>query len=187
MELIGTVVRLQVQTAPLKPRPPGSGRYDPAPLRAVQTLTVGPRGCIGDRAMVDVHHADHPESRNVRGVNGLSLLAAGHYVELRERYGAHLVDGAAGENVLLDAGRLTARDLAGELALETDEGTLTLTDAMAAAPCLEFSRFCAGRDPGDDGPEVLAALDHLSGGARGFYLRTKGWGRVRVGARLLRP
>jgi len=187
MDLIGTVVRLQVQSAPLKPRPSGSGRYDPAPLREVSALAVNPDGCDGD-GIVDVHHAAHPQSRHVRGRNGLSLLAVGHYTELRERYGDHLADGTAGENVLLDtAGRLTADDLRDTLLLETDGEPLQLTEVLVAAPCLEFSRFCAGRDVGDDGPEVQAALEHLSHGTRGFYLRVTGNGVVRRGARLLRP
>ena len=187
MELIGSVLRLQVQTAPLKPRPSGSGRYDPAPLREVEALEVGPDGCLGD-GVVDVHHAAHPESRHVRGANGLSVLPVAHYAEMRSRYGSHLADGAAGENVLLDTPRrLTAQDLRGPLLLETDGDPLTLTDVLVAAPCLEFSRFCAGRDLGDDGPEVQAALEFLSHGTRGFYLRVTGSGVVRRGARLLRP
>jgi hypothetical protein len=192
MELIGTVARLQVQTAPLKPRPPGSGRYDPAPLREVLSLTVGPAGCLGDDGVMDVHNSAHPLSRNVRGVNGLSVLPVSHYSEMRRRYGDHLVDGAAGENVLLDAGarRLSAQDLQGELVLETAGGTVLLTDVMAAPPCLEFSRFCAGREPGDDsddGDEVMEALDHLDKGTRGFYFRVHGTGTIAPGARLLRP
>jgi len=187
MELIGTVVRLQVQTAPLKPRPSGSGRYDPAPLREVEQLQVGPDGCVGD-GVVDVHHATHPQSRHVRGANGLSVLPVAHYADMRSRFGPHLVDGAAGENVLLDTPRpLTVDDLRGELLLETDGEPLALTQVLVAAPCLEFSRFCAGRDLGDDGPEVQAALEHLSHGTRGFYLRVTGAGVVRRGARLLRP
>jgi MOSC domain-containing protein YiiM len=189
VELIGTVIRLQVQTAPLKPRPPGSGRYDPAPLREVRSLSIGPDGCVGDEDVLDVHHAGHAQSRTVRGVNGISVLPAAHYVEMRQRYGDHLAAGAAGENVLLDTGDrpLTAQNLLGELLLETSDGTVRLTDVMAAPPCLEFSRFCVRRDPGDDGDEVRAALDHLDRGTRGFYFRVAGTGTISFGARLLRP
>jgi MOSC domain-containing protein YiiM len=189
MDLIGTVVRLQVQTAALKPRPRGSGRYDPTPLREVHSLELGPDGCVGDDGLLDVHHVRHPESRHVRGVNGLSVVPAAHYEDMRQRYGEHLADGAAGENLLLDTGtaRLTAQDLQGELVIETVGGTLRLTDVMAAAPCLEFTQFCTRREPGDDGEEVRAALDHLDRGTRGFYFRVHGTGTVTRGARLLRP
>lgn len=191
--LVGTVVRLQVQRSPLKQRPPGSGPYDPRPLLAVPALEIGPRGCTGlpggsadGERVVDVHHADHPESRQVRGVNGLSVLPAAHYARLRERYGPHLVDGVAGENLLLDAGPLQADDLAGTLLLETDEGLVEASGAMAAPPCVEFAQHVLRRPVGDVGDEVRAALDDLDAGTRGFYLRVAGTGTVRAGARLLR-
>ena len=188
MELIGTVVRLQVQRSRLKPGPRATRVYDPSPLLEVAELEVGPRGVVGQTAAgpgLDVHHADHPDSRN-RGLNGLSLLPRAHYDELRARYGDHLVDGAAGESVLLDtAGPWAA--LEGPLLLETtDGGLLELTDPRVAAPCVEFSRFCLGRGPGPDDDELAAALDHLDGGTRGFYVTATGTGRVQPGARLLR-
>lgn len=189
--VVGTVVRLQVQRSPLKQRPPGSGPYDPRPLLEVAVLRVGPRGCtglVGEQRVVDVHHGDHPETRHVRGVNGLSVLPTAHYARLRTQYGPHLLDGVAGENLLLDTGPLGLRegDLAGTLLLETDEGVVEATGAMAAPPCVEFSQYALGRRPGDLGPEVMAALDDLDRGVRGFYLRVSGTGSVRAGARLLR-
>ena len=191
MELIGTVVRLQVQRSQLKPGPRGARVYDPAPLLEVSALDVGPRGVTGrgpDGPVLDVHHADHPDSRNVQLLNGLSLLPRAHYEALRARYGAHLVDGAAGESVLLDTdGPWTADDLAGGLALETvDGGLLPLSAAAPAAPCVEFARFCLQRPPGPDDPELAAALEDLDGGTRGFYVLVGGEGRVQVGARLFR-
>ena len=186
--LIGTVVRLQVQSARLKPGPALTRRYDPAPLREVQALEVGPRGVVGRTGaerIVDVHHADHPETRSVRLANGLSLLPRSHYDRLRAAYGPHLVDGSAGESVLLDtAGPWGPEALAGELWLETEDGLLELTGARPAAPCVEFSRFALGREPGDTGPEVLGALADLDHGARGFYVTARTTGVVRVGARL---
>ena len=189
--MVATVLRLQVQTAPLKQRPAGSGPYDPGPLLAVGALDVGPTGCsarVGGTVVPDVHSAGHPQSRHVRGVNGLSVLPRAHYAHLRSRYGPHLADGVAGENLLVDAGRLrlTAADLAGPLLLETDQGDVTVDGVLAAAPCVEFARYVLGRDAGDLGPEVEAALDDLDRGVRGFYLRVHGHGTVRAGARLLR-
>ena len=138
--------------------------------------------------MVDAHHADHPQTRNVRLRNGLSLLPRAHYAAMRARYGPHLVDGTAGENVLLDtAGPLTEDDLAGTLHLETsDGGRLVLQEAVAAPPCVEFSRFCLRRGLGPVDDDVRQALVDLDGGVRGFYARTTGTARVPVGARLWR-
>lgn len=192
MTTLGTVIRLQVQRSRLKPGPRGARVYDPAPLLEVTALDVGPRGVVGVTTtgpVLDVHHADHPDSRNVRLVNGLSLLTRGHYDRLRQAYGPHLVDGVAGESLLLDAVRpWSARDLQGALELETEDGWLLLSEVVPAPPCVEFSRFCLGDLSADAGGEpVQTALEQLDHGARGFYASTAGTGRVRPGARLRRP
>lgn len=197
MGVIGTVVRLQVQRSRLKPGERGARRYDPAPLLEVLALDVGPRGVVGHpgegsgqgEGVLDVHHADHPDTRNVRLVNGLSLLPRAHYAAMRARFGRHLVDGAAGESVLLDTARPWTLDaLRGSLALETADGDLLpLTGAVAAQPCIEFSRFCLGVEPDAPvGPEVQAAMADLSDGVRGFYVQAGGSGRIETGARLVR-
>ena len=192
MKTLGTVVRLQVQRSRLKPGPRGGRVYDPAPLLEVAALDVGPRGVVGVTTagpVLDVHHADHRDSRNVRLVNGLSLLTRGHYDRLRQAYGPHLVDGVAGESLLLDPVRpWSARDLQGALELETEDGWLLLSEVVPAAPCVEFSRFCLDDLSADAGGEpVQTALEQLDHGARGFYASTAGTGRVRPGARLRRP
>lgn len=189
-QVLGTVVRLQVQRSPLKPGPRGARVYTVEPLLEVPALEVGPRGVVGcssDGPVLDVHHADHPDSRNVKLLNGLSLLPRAHYDALRTRYGPHLVDGSAGESLLIEtAGRWTEADLQGRLELETsDGGRLILTAAVAAPPCVEFSRFCLGGAASDD--ELRPTLEHLGGGTRGFYVTATGTGRVERGARLLRP
>ena len=184
MELIGTVVRLQVQRSRLKPGRVPHRVYDPAPLLVATALDVNPRGVVGETAdgpVLDVHHADHPDTRNVKLTNGLSVMTRPRYARLRAQYGEQLIDGIAGESVLLD----TDGDLTGALALESESGLLQLT-GEPAPPCVEFSRFVIGRGPADTGPEVLAALVALDGGARGHYLTTQDSGRVRVGHRLFR-
>ena len=158
-----------MQRSHLKPRPSGSGRYDPAPLLEVDALELDERGCVGllgAERVVDLHHVDHPDSRNRRLVNGLSILPQAHYARMRSRYGAHLVDGVAGENVLLaTAGPLTAAELAGELLLEVEGGVLAVTGVMAAPPCVEFSRFALGRDDLEIDDEARAALEDLDRGS----------------------
>lgn len=181
MDVLGAVVRLQVQRSRLKP----SGVYDPSPLLEVPALEVGPRGVVGlteSGPVLDVHHADHPDSRNRRLANGLSLLPRAHYDRMRARFGAHLVDGIAGESLLLDTpGPWDA--LTGDLVLETEDGgLLRLTGAVPAAPCVAFTRFCLRSDEGIE--EALEELDH---GTRGFYVSVEGEGRIEAGARLLRP
>jgi hypothetical protein len=161
--------------------------YDPSPLIEVDALEIGPRGVVGrrgDERVPDVHHADHPDTRN-RGGNALSLLPWAHYARMRQRYGDHLVDGVAGESLLLDTpGPWAAADLAGDLGLETAEGDLLpLTGGSPASPCVEFARFCL-RSGEDD--RVRTALEDLDGGTRGFYVLVGGSGTVQAGARLWR-
>lgn len=189
--LIGTVARLQLQRSRLKPGPRGARAYDPSPLRQVDVLELGPRGAravVDGVFQLDVHHADHPDSRNLRLANGVSVLPRAHYEVLRQRFGDHVLDGSAGETLLLDtAGALVEADLAGTLLLETVEGSpLRLSAATAAPPCVEFSRWCLQRGVGPVDDEVQAAMVALGGGWRGFYLRVDGIGEVAVGARLTR-
>lgn len=186
--VLGTVARVQLQRSRLKPGERGARRYTTDPLLEVPEVEVGPRGLRGTgelAGLLDVHHADHPDTRNVRLRNSLSLLPRAHYAQLRERFGPHVADGTAGESLLLDTdGPLTAEDLAGTLLLDTEEGDpLVLTEVAAAPPCVEFSRWCAGSDePG----AVEDALAFLASGRRGFYARVEGSGRVAPGARLTR-
>ena len=184
MELIATVVRLQVQRSRLKALP--AKVYDPAPLHQVPALEVGVRGCRGllpdGTVLLDVHHANHPDTRQRRGANGVSLLTLAGYRRLRQAHGGHLVDGVAGESLLLD-GELPVD---GELVVETDGGRLPLVDLLPAPPCVEFTRFCLGRDGGPVDDDVRAALEALGGGARGCYATAVGTGVVRPGARVWR-
>ncbi len=172
-----TVTRLQVQRLPLKPGGRGARVYDPSPVTVVGALEIGPRGCVGilgDERILDVHHADHPLTRNRDLDNGLSLLTVEALASLHTAYGAHVVPG---ESLLVD--ELPP----GDLLLETDGEPLLLEHVLPAPPCVEFSRYCLGTVPPSlDG--ITDALMALDGGARGFYARVSGTGTVRVGARL---
>lgn len=184
--MIGTVARLQVQRSRLKLGPPAARVYEPAPLLEVEALEVGPRGCVGvvgGQRYLDVHHADHPDSRNVKLLNGLSLLPSAHYARMQSLYGDHLRVGVAGESLLLD---LEEPWPEGDLLLETDGEPLLLQDVSVAAPCVGFARFCLQQPVGPVGAEVSQALRDLGGGLRGWYASARGTGLVRAGARVWR-
>ena len=162
MELLGTVVRLQVQRAPLKPGTAPYRTYHTEPILGVAAWRVdadGVRGLVDDEWVLDVHHPGHPRSRH-RGCNGISISSVADAAVLRDRFGPHLVDGAAGEGLLLDTDRpLAGRDLSGGLMVETADGTLPLTRVEPAVPCIEFTRFCLGR-PGPQ-PDEQPVVDDL--------------------------
>ena len=180
MRLIGTIVRLQIQESSLKvgdkPR-----RYDPAPIRPVPALRVSSAGVLGlaenGETIVDVHHHDHPASKNRGGQNGISLGFTGHYLAMRQRFGQHLADGIAGENILIEADRqFQAAELAAGVVVEGTGGKqLELLPVIVAAPCVEFSRY-ALRFPDGARPDatVTEALRFLDAGMRGFYATYEG-------------
>jgi hypothetical protein len=172
---IGTVVRLQVQESSLKvgvkPR-----RYDPAPLRSVPAISLTAAGVVGlaenGESIVDVRHREHPSSKNRGGENGISLGFTGHYREMRQRFGQHLRDGIAGENILIEVDRqFQVEDLANGVVVEgADERPLELRPVIVATPCVEFSRY-ALKFPDGARPDatVTEALRFLDAGMRGFY------------------
>jgi hypothetical protein len=191
VRLIGTIVRLQIQESSLKvgdkPR-----RYDPAPIRSVPAISLSDAGVVGlaenGETIVDVHHRDHPASKNRGGENGISLGFTGHYRAMRQRFGQHLTDGIAGENVLIAADRqIQVEALAAGVIVEDAAGRqLELRPVIVAAPCVEFSRY-ALKFPHGARPDatVTEALRFLDAGMRGFYATYEGEPAVvEVGARV---
>src|SRR5215216_4561414 len=109
MRFLGSIVRLQVQTVSLKVGTAPQRRYDPAGICAVPTLELNYGGVQGwtadNEPLTDVHHRDHPASKNRGGENGISLGFTSHYQEMRDRFDDHLIDGIAGENILVATDR----------------------------------------------------------------------------------
>jgi hypothetical protein len=193
MREIGVVKLLQVQGASLKVGARPDAYYDPAPLLAVERLLITPAGCVGVTAagerIVDVHNAEHPWHKNRQGSNGVSLGFTGHYDAMRERFGAHLSDGIAGENILVEAGGQFALGDLGDAVVIVGAGgaTAALTDLLVADPCVEFSRFVhLSADP-ITSDELRTTLQFLGDGMRGFYARPdagQATAEVRVGDRV---
>lgn len=171
---IGRIVRLQVQVAHLKRGEQPRRWYDPAPITEVAALRLEDGGVAGIGAdgtiHHDVHHRDHPIARH-RGDNGVSVGFTSHYDTMRERFGDHLLDGIAGENILIEANDIfTAESLGSMLVVETETGTARIADVIVAPPCVEFTRFCL-QWPRDARPDrtVTEALQFLDNGMRAFY------------------
>jgi hypothetical protein len=174
---LGPIIRLQVQIDPLKSGAKPFQRYDPGNIRPVAALAIGPHGVVGldpdeDRVLNDVHHRDHPRSR-FRGENGVSIGFTSHYERMRDRFGAHLTDGIAGENILVASDEVvTLDDLAGGVVIGEGDETVAIDEWVVAAPCAPFTKFSLGF-PHDRKPDrtVTEALRFLDDGMRGFYGR----------------
>jgi hypothetical protein len=170
---LGKIVRLQIQRSPLKVGQKPNRVYDPAPILAVDTLTLTPHGALArlpeGAALLDVHHAHHPQTRNSGGVNALSVGFTFHYAAVRARYGDHVVDGCAGENILIETERrVTLDDIAGGLAVQPAGGNspVWLRVNEIAAPCRPFSGFVSHVT---EAAVVKETLQFLDDGLRGFY------------------
>jgi hypothetical protein len=124
----------------------------------------------GERSWLDVHCAAHPESRNRGNGNMLSIGFTGHYAVMRSRFGAHLTDAIAGENILVELdGVLQLPDVERGLRVVGADGrSLDFTRIEVAHPCVEFSRFCLA-DEDAPGPAIKETLQFLDDGMRGFY------------------
>jgi MOSC domain-containing protein YiiM len=178
MREIGRVKQVQIQRSSLKTGEKPFRVYNPAPLLMVDHLTISPDGVVGALAdgtqMIDVHNARHPATKN-QGDNGISVNFTAHYDAMRAQFGAHLTNGCAGENILVEAEkRLTLDDLGVRLAFESAAtGEITYVDNMrVAAPCVEFSHYVQQANlittplPAE---QVKATLQFLGNGRRGFY------------------
>ena len=161
--------------------------YQPSAIVPVASILAGPRGVLGRTAggpdILDVHHQDHPQSRDPKGRAGILFMGTGDYVALRERYGGHVVDGIAGETVLVDAPEgLAPLNLPPVVTVSTADGSVELRDVREAGPCVEFSRFCLRQEPSPTvDAAVRQALVDLDHGARGYRSVATTVATIRVG------
>jgi hypothetical protein len=168
---LGRIVNLQIQRSSLKLGEKPNRWFDPAPLLPVAELTLTPDGALARTAdgsyLLDIHHASHPATRN-NGTNDISVGFTGHYAAMRARFGRHLSDGIAGENILIECGAaIQASDLASGLAIRPAAGgdLIWLQGVRVMPPCVEFSTF-AGRS--SESEALKSALQFLGDGLRGF-------------------
>ncbi len=120
---------------------------------------------------MDVHNAAHPSSRNA-DINGVSLGFTSHYRAMREKFGPRIIDGCAGENILVEAEEEFALEALGErVAIQSREnGALAYLDFLeVAAPCVEFSHFVLNEPMPVPAATLRATLIFLDHGRRGFY------------------
>ena len=174
MRELGRIIRLQVQRNSIKSSGTPFERYTPEPnLVSVPTLRLdadGVAGLAADGEVVpDVHNATHPQTK-FRGDNGLSIGFTGHYAAMRSRFGDHLVDGIAGENIVVAYDEIISLDeITSGIVIVGNGKEVRIGPWDVAHPCAPFSRFCL-RFPADAKPDrrVTEALQFLENGTRGF-------------------
>lgn len=174
MYKIGYVTQVQIQRSSLKVGERPNLVYNPSPLFVVDALLVSPEGCVGQNAdgarLLDVHNRAHAHSKN-SGANGISFNFTQHYQHMRTRFGPHITDGCAGENILIEAKRVfSLAELGKQIVFQNAaSGQLICFSAlMVAAPCVEFSRFVNKYTPLTS-EHIKSTLQFLDEGIRGFY------------------
>lgn len=185
LQEIGIVQFVQIQRAPMKIDIDGVRTYRPDPLLTVAALRLTRDGIVGmsgdsggaydeTTAIVDVHHAYHPQTRN-RGDNGISIGFVQHYASMRDRFGPHMTTGIGGESVIVKATMTIEPAMFDDVPLvirsAVDDKDIALTGVYSAPPCEPFARFCAQQPPDVKMPaaEMKSALQFLDQGRRGFY------------------
>jgi hypothetical protein len=174
---LGRVKLTQLQPNGLILETPSGYIYDASRRVVVDQLLITPLGIEATtpegEQVLDIHHIDHPD----KAYDDDDLVCIGftsHYAAMRSRFGEHMVDGIAGENIIIDCEQeIWPEDLGEQIAIENQEtGVLTLLDMVSfAAPCDEFSHFAAksqnSRLPAE---ELKATLQFLGNGRRGYLL-----------------
>ncbi len=180
MHDLGRVKLVQIQPSGLIIDTPSGGFYDVSRRVEVDRLFIAPKGISATlpegENVLDIHHIDHPD----KAYDNDDLVSVGftsHYEAMRTRFGEHMVDGAGGENIIIEYDEeVWLEDLGQLMEIENSEsGHKTLFDVMDfAAPCEEFSHFAANsqdaRLPAD---ELKATLQFLGKGRRGFLFVMK--------------
>lgn len=177
LQLLGIIKLTQLQPNGLIIEKPPGYFYDHTRLMPADHLVITSGGIetttpAGERVL-DIHHLEHPE----KAYDPDDLVCIGftsHYAAMRARFGQHMQDGVAGENIIIDcADEIWPAHLGQQLAIENAQsGTLAYLDVSRfAAPCEEFSHFAANsqhkRLPAK---ELKSALQFLGNGRRGFLL-----------------
>lgn len=186
MREFGHIRLLQIQVDSLKKGDRLNRYYDTAALREVPSAKLTREGLVGllnNQELYDIHHAEHERSKNRLG-NAISFNFTYHYEQMRQRFGARLALGSAGENILIE----TTNGLSGDatedassnllqrvLIVETEKGQCgRLTQIEVAAPCVPFCEFALMLEEKPSFETAAEALQFLDGGMRGYYCTWEG-------------
>lgn len=174
---LGMVKLIQIQPSGLIVRSVENEIYDPSRRVEVSSLFITSLGVEavssnGERVL-DIHHIDHPD----KAYDNEDLVSIGftsHYEAMRNRFGKHVIDGTAGENIVVEFEQEVWMDNIGkQIAIENAKtGEKTYFDVTRfAAPCDNFSHFVADKqDERLPAADLKSTLQFLNDGRRGFLL-----------------
>jgi len=156
---------------------PGEYFYDSSRRLEVDQIIINSKGIeaidADGKNVLDIHHLDHPDKE----YDDDDLVCIGftsHYEAMREKFGDHMVDGIAGENIIIEyEDEVWVEDIGDQIAIENKEtGQRIVMDLLSfAAPCHEFSHFTTQSQDKKLEPEKLKeTLQFLNKGRRGFLL-----------------
>ncbi len=177
LQPLGTVKLVQLQPNGLIIETPSGYFYDASRRVEVDRIVVNKKGIEATlpngEHVLDIHHLDHPD----KAYDDDDLVCIGftsHYAAMRDRFGDHMVDGIAGENIIIEYDQdVWETDIGKTLVIENAEtGQKLILDLVCfAAPCDEFSHFAAqSQDKRLPAAELKSALKFLNKGRRGFLL-----------------
>ena len=177
LHLLGIVKLTQLQPTGLIINTPSGEFYDPSRRVVVDSLQISPLGIEAitpdGEHMLDIHHIDHPDKK-YENDDLVCIGFSSHYAAMRARFGDHIVDGVAGENIIIQVEKeIWPEDLGQRIGFQSSEtGDLTLLDVVRyAAPCEEFSHFVAqSQHQRLPAAELKATLQFLGNGRRGYLL-----------------
>ncbi len=174
---LGRVKLVQVQPSGLIIETPSGYYYDASRRLEVDSLEITPLGIEATTPngehVLDIHHMNHPD----KAYDNDDLISIGftaHYEAMRARFGEHMVDGIAGENIIIEyEAEVWSEDLGKGITIENQDTRhrAALGLISFAAPCREFCLFAAQsqheRLPAD---KLKDTLQFLGKGRRGFLL-----------------
>lgn len=174
---LGIVKLVQLQPSGLIIETPSGYFYDASRRVEVDRLLITSKGIEAatpdGEQVLDIHHLDHPD----KAYDDDDLVCIGftsHYEAMRARFGEHMVDGIAGENIIIEFDKeVREADLGQQIAFESSStGQMTWLDMVCfAAPCDEFSHFAAqSQHKRLPAAELKDTLQFLNKGRRGFLL-----------------
>jgi hypothetical protein len=174
---LGKVKLVQIQPSGLIIRTPSGDFYDSSRRVVVDRLKITPLGIEATlpdgKQVLDIHHINHP-GKAYGKKDLVSIGFTSHYVAMWSRFGEHMLDGIAGENIIIECDHeIWMDDLEQQIEIEDqNNGRKILLDLVKyAKPCNEFSHFAANSQQEKLPADVLkSTLQFLNNGRRGFLL-----------------